>query len=437
MKILLIMPAWPQNSLWGNLSFKFPYLSLTTIAALTPEKHRIKILDENVESLEEEDIDYDLVGISVITPLAPRAYELGDYFKKKGVPVVMGGVHVSALPDEALKHADAVVVGEAESIWDTLLEDLSNGTLKKVYTPKFFVTPEKIPIPKRVLIPKKRYFFTNTVQTTRGCPYKCEFCCVTEFFGNTYRMRPISNILKELEPFKGSFVFFVDDNIVGNRRYARELFQAIKPLNIRWFSQASLDIANHPSLLSLAAESGCWGLFVGFESLTQDSLNHLGKKHNKVIHYKKATEKIHRAGIGIQGSFIFGHDLDGPDVFQKTLEFVEEVRLDAALFSILTPYPGTHVFNQLKDEGRIFSYDWSLYDMNHLVYEPMNMSRKDLIQGFYYAYKRLYSARSFMKRLFKFQRHVQVFLPQNIGFRLAWKKVIKKNPITHTGGKFE
>jgi radical SAM superfamily enzyme YgiQ (UPF0313 family) len=423
MKLLLIAPKWPEHSLWGQIYFRFPYLALTTLAALTGDQWDISIVDENADPLDFSALP-DLAAISVMTPLAKRAYEIADIFKEKGVPVVLGGIHPTMMKNEAKTHADAVVIGEAEEIWPKVLSDLSRGDLKSFYKAPNFCSLDGLRIPRRDLLNRSAYFFVNTIQTTRGCPFDCEFCSVTSFYGRTYRVRLVKDVIDELGHMERKFVFFVDDNIVGNKAYAKELFRALMPLKVKWFSQASLNIVKDRDLLDLAQRSGCKGLFVGFESLSQESLKALGKSTNCVKEYKQAVKKLHDYGIGIQGSFIFGTDQDDQSVFSDVLRFIEKTHIEAALFSVLTPFPGTRIQGALLKENRILHTDWEKYDMNHVVFKPKKMSSRQLQDGFDWAYKRLYGYRSIVKRLFPFSRSGLFYGIQNYGFRQAWKKTL-------------
>ena len=424
MKLVLIAPKWPENSLWGQIYFRFPYLALTNLAALAGEDWEISILDENVEPIDFSAFP-DLVAISIMTPLAKRGYEIADAFRKKGVPVVLGGIHPTMMSTEAKTHANAVVLGEAEEIWPQLLDDFKRGNLKSFYKHEKVCNLNGLPIPKRDLLNRKAYFFVNTIQTTRGCPFNCDFCSVTTFFGQSYRTRPVEEVIHEIDQMESGFLFFVDDNIAGSPMYAKKLFRALIPLNIKWFSQASLSIVKDRELLDLARRSGCKGLFIGFESLSQESLKAMGKSINRVDKYKEAIKRVHDYGIGIQGSFIFGTDYDDTSVFSDVLRFIERTRLEAVIFSILTPFPGTRVYKTMLQENRILHTDWEKYDMNHVVYKPKKITPRQLQEGFNWAYKKLYGYRSILKRLFPFSRNGLFFSIQNYGFRKAWKKTFK------------
>lgn len=421
MKLFLIAPRWPKNSLWGQIYFRFPYLSLTTLATLTGDDWEISIIDENVGPLDFSDLP-DLAAISIMTPLAKRGYEIADFLKGEGVPVVLGGIHPTMMKDEAGAHADSVVMGEAEEIWPQVLSDFEQGKLKPFYKALNFFDLDRCLWPKRELLHRKAYFFINTIQTTRGCPFDCEFCSVTSFYGRTYRVRPVEQVIREVDHMGGGFVFFVDDNIVGSPAYAKGLFKALIPLNIKWFSQASLSIVKDRNLLDLAQRSGCKGLFVGFESLSQETLKAMGKSTNRVEEYEEAIKMLHDHDIGIQGSFIFGTDQDDQSVFSDVLRFIEKTHIEAALFSVLTPFPGTRTQETLSRENRILHTDWEKYDMNHVVFKPKKMSPQQLQDGFNWAYNKLYGYRSIVKRLFPFTRSGLFYGVQNYGFRQAWKK---------------
>ena len=423
MRLSLIVPKWPDDSLWGQLYFRFPYLALTTLAALAGEDWEISIIDENVTPIDFSALP-DLVAISLMTPLAKRGNEIADTFRKKGVPVILGGIHPTMMKEEAKNHADAVVVGEAEKTWPQALFDFQRNELKSYYVPTGFCNLDGLPIPRRELLDRKAYFFINTIQTTRGCPFDCEFCSVTSFYGRSYRVRRAENVINEMGHMEGGFVFFVDDNIVGDPAYAKDLFSALIPLKVKWFSQASISIVKDKELLDLARRSGCKGLFIGFESLSQKALRAMGKSVNRVNEYRAAIKRLHDHGIGIQGSFIFGTDNDDQSVFSDVLRFVERTHLEAAIFSVLTPFPGTRIQDALTREGRILHTDWENYDMNHVVFKPKRMTPQQLQEGLDWAYRRLYGYGSIIKRLFPFIRNTLFFGIQNYGFRQAWKKTL-------------
>ncbi len=426
MKLLLISPGWPRGRLWGELGFKFPSLSLAALAAVTPSHWEVALCDENIESLDFTS-PADLVAITAMTAQAPRAYEIADSFRARGVKVVMGGFHASNLPDEALSHVDAVVVGEGDLAWPRLLADFELGELKPLYRSSTLLDMATIPEARRDIFNGKGYLLTATLQTTRGCPFDCEFCSVTAFYGRKYRERPVGQVLHELEALRreSSFAFFVDDNLVADRGYALPLFAGMKGMGFKWLSHASLDFARDPELMRAAGEAGCVGMFVGFESLNQEALAAMGKVTNRVRDYLDEARAFRDNGIGILGSFVLGYDRDTPAIFEAILRFCEEARLEAAIFPILTPYPGTKVRERLMEEGRITSNAWQEYDMGHVTFKPAGMTAEELQAGHDWLNRSFYSFPSMFGRLFKLHRSVQVFGPMNVGFRSAIRRTEK------------
>lgn len=423
MKILFLSPGWPKGRLWGELGFKFPTLSLAALAAVTPEDWEVAFHDDAIRPAPAFP-DADLIALTAMTAQANRAYELADAFRSQGKTVVMGGFHASNLPDEALQHVDSVVVGEGELVWPRLLADLQAGCLKPLYQADNLIDTTLIPPAKRIIFKGSGHFFTNTIQTTRGCPFDCEFCSVTAFYGRKYRKRPVEQVLAELQTLRkaNSFVFFVDDNIVADRRYSLELFAGMQGMGLKWLSHAPIDFAEDQELVQAAGRSGCIGMFVGFESLNQDSLEAMGKVTNKAASYRQYADQFRDNGIGILGSFVMGCDGDTPAVFEQTLRFCEDARLEAAIFPILTPYPGTRVRQRLEAEGRIFNNNWLDYDMEHVVFQPRGMTVQQLQDGYDQICRSFYSWGSMYRRIFKLHRSVQVFGPMNVGFYAAIRK---------------
>ena len=426
MKLLLVSPGWPRGRLWGELGFKFPSLSLAAIAAVTLPRWEVVLCDENLEGIDFA-VQADLVAITAMTPQAPRAYEIAALFRARGTKVVMGGFHASNLPDEALQHVDAVVVGEGETVWPRLLADFERQGLQRLYRPAGLIAMGTIPMARRELFTGKKYLLTNTLQTTRGCPFDCEFCSVTAFYGRKYRERPVDDVLAELEALRkhNAFAFFVDDNLVANRRYAHDLFSGMKGMGFKWLSHAPIDFARDPELMRAAGEAGCVGMFVGFESLSEEALKAVGKVTNRADSYLEDAQKFRDHGIGILGSFVLGLDGDTPAVFEPILGFCEKARLEAAIFPILTPYPGTAVRERLEAQGRITTNDWRDYDMGHVTFIPSGMTAAELKAGHDWLNSSFYSFTSMFRRIFKLHRSLQVFAPMNFGFRSAIRRTAR------------
>jgi len=426
MRISFIIPRWPKDSFWDVIAFKFPLLSTSLLAGLTPSRHKIRIIDESLSEID-FDQEVDLVAITAITPLAPRGYEIADQFRQKGKKVMIGGIHASWLPEEAKGHSDSVAIGEADEIWAEILEDVEKGVLKPFYRQKERTDLHRLPIPRRDLFPQKGYLFHNLIQTTRGCPYDCEFCSVTALHGRSYRMRPIPEVEKEIQSLDRSkaYIFFVDDNLVGNLSHARELLAMLSHYRLRWVSQGPIHIAEDEEWVSLMAKAGCHGLFIGFESLREENLDLMGKGINRIESYEKGIRRLHDAGIGVYASFVFGYDYDDPSVFDEFLEFAERNRIDGAFLPILTPFPGTRIYQRLKQEGRILTEDWSKYDMATVVFQPKRMTIEELQEGFWKVNRSFYSPSSILKRIlnpFTFRRSLIIFGPMNLGLWSAVKK---------------
>ena len=394
----------------------FARLTLTALAALTPPDIEVKITDENVEPIDFEE-DVDLVGVTGMVLHAPRAYQIAQRFRQRGIPVVMGGPHASSLPLEAKEYVDAVVIGEAENVWEGLIEDYKKGCLKPFYKEDTFCSMERLPFPRLDLLRKDAYMTVNCVQTTRGCPHQCDFCHVTHFFGKTYRCRPVEEVIEEVKRLDGEFVVFIDDNIAGNRHYARELFTQLKPLKKKWASQASMTLTRDPELLKLAAESGCVSLFIGVESLSSENLKEVNKAFNQVSQFEEAMKALHDHDIMILAGFIFGLDHDDEGVFERTLRFCERNRIELPTFFILTPLPGTALFQRMESEGRLLHKDWGQYNGATVVFKPRLMTEETLQRGFNWACKEGYSWNSIFKRVFHPQQRFFTRVVSNIAYR--------------------
>jgi radical SAM superfamily enzyme YgiQ (UPF0313 family) len=423
MRVVLIAPA-PASYIWRKkrAAFTLPPMALPLLAAVTPPGMEVRLIDEAVEDVD-LNLEADLVGLSVMTATAPRAYQIAEHFRARGMLVVMGGVHPSCLPEEALQHSDAVVVGEGEGHWPQVLKDFEHGRLKKIYRDSGPFPLDELPSPRWDLLPAHRYFVPRTVQVTRGCPMSCSFCSVSSFFGRSYRHRPLSHVIEEIKAHKKRLLIFADDNIAGNPEVAKELYAAMIPLKKKWVSQCSLSIADDPELLDLAARSGCIGLLIGFESISPEVLKSIGKRVNLHRQYQEAIRKIHARGIHIQGSFIFGFDDDTPESIPATVHFVKENRLTGVNYCRLTPFPGTALYADLEKEGRIIDRDWSKYDRQNVVFQPRNFSPRDLQEKIFWAYSQTYNLRSLWQRRPSSFQHFSLYLLLNFGYMKGLKKM--------------
>ena len=396
----------------GGRKFGNPPLGLPTIAALTPPNFEISIIDEHVDDIDFDE-KVDLVGISCMTPMAPRAYEIAQEFRKRGKKVVFGGIHPSMLPEEASKFADTIVIGEAEGLWPSLIRDFLKGDLKAFYRSEQKVDLTNSPVPRFDLLNNDHYI-THTLQVSRGCPHSCEFCSNTAFLGSRHRFKPIENVIREIEVLKmidrKKTIFICDDNITANKRYAKELFRTLIHLDVTWSGMASIDVAWDDELLELIRRSGGKQLFIGFESLSQKNLDLMNKSGgmNKVEDYAFAIHKVQSKGIAIMGGFILGCDFDDEDVFQKLVKFINNTNIMVPQIRILQVYPGTRLFRRLKEEGRILNENWSDRSGDVVTFEPKLMSKETLLEGYNYVVRELFSMDSIYKRLTGFWRSQQM-----------------------------
>jgi len=425
MKLELIVPA-TQVSFRNRKKAPGPHLGLAMVAALTPSEVEVSLTDENVTVIDFQK-ETDLVGITALTITAKRAYEIADTFRAKGVKVILGGSHPSALPDEAIQHANAVVIGEAEGIWANVIRDFKANKLQRIYSQCERPSLLDLPIPRRDLFADGAYYFRNTISTTRGCPYACSFCSVTSFFGHTYRCRPVEEILKEIETMDHKkLIWFVDDNIAGKLKFAKELFRALIPYKLKWAAQASVTIARDDELLKLAAASGCVILLIGFETLSPSNLAAMGKKVNVVDKYETVIKKIHSHGIAIHGFFILGLDDDDEYVFGDTVRFAQKMKLESAQFACPVPYPGTILYESLDKAGRIITKDWSQYESS-IVFEPKLMSREILQKGRSWVWREFYSIPSIWRRLGITRRYLVPLWILNLYYRSFWRRKFRAN----------
>ena len=402
MKIKLIAPH-KQNEETSHL--RLQRVNLPLIAALTPPGHTITMVDE-VFAPDDLDQEVDLVGITVMTELVPRAYHIADTYRHKGVKVVMGGIHPTILPDEALGHADAVVVGEAEGVWPRVVSDAASGQLQRLYRAGKKTELTGLPRPRRDLFPRTAHRGSAPVyvgvEASRGCPHDCEFCCSGQTMGQQYRVRPVQEVIAEIESLNSPQFFFVDDALGLNREVGKKLFTEMIPLQRLWMGQGTVSLAEDVELLKLMRRAGCRGLLIGFESVQKGTQHEIKKIKNLKIDFYEAMRRFHGEGFGILGSFIFGFDYENKDVFEQTFEFIIKGRLDSVQPRILTPLPGTRLYTRLLSEGRLFEPDWWLrgYPPDTLLFQPKSMTADELLSGYARLNRQTYSFGAMIKRFF-------------------------------------
>ncbi len=400
MKLLLIGPAqWNDDCVVSREERPaIPRLCLLQLAGLTPKDVEIEIVEELVRNIDFE-TNCDLVGITAFTSQAPRAYEIAYEFRKRGKSVVMGGIHASLLPNEAMEHADSIIIGEADHLWGDVINDFKNEKLKPIYKCSEFHDLKGLPIPRYDLVDINDYFAgAYPVQATRGCPHDCGFCSVTPFFGGKYRLRPISEVIRDVKATGSKRIIFVDDNIVANREYAKELFTRLIPLKIKWFSQSTVNIGRFPELCKLAAKSGCYALCVGIESINQEAIKSVGKNGNKVEDYYKLLKSVRKNGLSVFLSMIIGLDGDEKNVFDNTFEFISKVKPALVFINVPLPYPGTKMTNSLEADNRILHKDWSKYRGIRVAFSPKSISRVQLVEKTLSLYERIYTYKSIIAR---------------------------------------
>jgi radical SAM superfamily enzyme YgiQ (UPF0313 family) len=410
----------------GSFAFSLHYapLTLTTLAALVPPEldADITIYDETVERIP-TDIAADIIGVTAITGTSQRAYRWADYYRARGATVVVGGVHPTLMPDEAAGHADAVVVGYAEDSWPRLLRDFAHGRMERFYrmAPDFQLGG--YPTARRDLLRRRRYITTNTVEATRGCIHSCNFCVVPSAWGRGVITRPVREVVREVESLPGKTVVFVDVNLIAHQAYATELFIEMAPLKKWWFGLVTAVIGSNDELLALMAKSGCKGVLIGFEAVSEQSLTAVNKSFNQLSSYDSLVRKLHDHGIGVNGTFVLGTDGDDQSVFEQTYEAVQRLKIDLPRYSVMTPFPGTELYRSLAAEGRIIEDDWSMYDVEHCVFKPAQMSPEQLEEGLEWTWKATYRVPSIVRRIASASPLFALDVPLNLGYRKYAQKL--------------
>jgi len=417
--VLLITASSPQiRRVRRSRVLNFQQITMPYLASFVPPHWTVLHVDEAVESVD-FDSRVDLVAITFHTPSALHAYDLAARFRQRGIPVVLGGPHVTLIPDEAQEHADVIFIGEAESNWPRFLTEFETGQHAERYCCVQPPALDKAPMSRRDLFHRNDHT-AGALFASRGCPHRCDFCTLVVMYQRQVRRRPVEAVAQEYASFGGRVIILWDDNIAADITYAKALFRALAPYGKWWSSQASIHAAQDDEFLELAARSGCKQLFIGLESVSQASVNEASKAFNRVNEYARAIRRIHSHGIAVQAGIVFGFDHDTEAVFEETLNFLEAAGVQNATFNILTPFPGTRLYKRLDAEGRILTRDWSKYNgRSHVVFQPRHMSPEILLAGYRYASARFYSGGSIVRRLSN--SPVQLFwtLPLNLAYTLA------------------
>ena len=425
-KLLLITASSPEiRRVRRARVLNFQQITMPYLAARVPPDWEVVHVDEEVDAID-WDMPVDVVGITFHTPSAYHTYDIAGRFQARGRFVVLGGPHVTLCPEEAAQYADAIFVGEAEGLWEDFLKDWETGATLRVYQPSCPPLLENIPMARKEFFHRRDH--TNGVLfATRGCPNQCDFCTVAVMYRHTLRRRPVAEVAAEYASFKGKVIIFWDDNIAADLEYAQKLFHAIAPYRKWWSSQASIHAGRDEAFLEAAARSGCKQVFLGLESISQSSMSEVKKGFNRVDEYSRIIQHIHAHGIAVQAGIVFGFDHDTPQIFKDTLDFLEDAGVQNATFNILTPFPGTPLFQKLEVEGRILTRDWRKYNSRaDVVYRPARMSPEELLAGFRYANARFYSLSSVAKRLIRSPVQLCWTLPLNLAYGYQWRRDSQK-----------
>jgi len=402
MKVLLVQPSHlkAEGTVFRSRKLPYPGLALPLLAGMVPAGTEVEIVNDYNQRIEYRN-GHDLVALSAMTPQIDRAYQIADRFRSLGKQVVIGGFHASFAPEEVLKHADAAAVGEAEDIWPRILEDARSGKLGGIYRAERHPDLSNLPAPRFDLLHRNGYALRATpIQTTRGCPKRCEFCSVHQFFGGSYRHQPIAHVIRDIKAAGTPFLFFVDDNIAADRPYTMELLEAVRPLRKVWGAQCNISAGEDDDFLKAARRAGCHSLFLGIETINPEALKRAKKGINIVKEYRRLLKNMMAHDILPQASMIMGLDGDGEESFDATYEFLMELKIPIAYFFILTPAPNTMLFERFTREGRLFDQDWSKYGGDTTIFHPTDMTPEVLDRRFWELLRKFYAPKSIIRRLF-------------------------------------
>lgn len=420
-RILLIQPENPEIHRFRRRQFNnFSQITMPYLAAFVDEsKYEITLTDEYNQKIP-FDGSFDLVAITVNTSNAPHCYGISRFFREKGSYVALGGPHVTLLPDEASRCCDTVLVGEGEEIWPAFLADFSNGHALPRYVSECVPELSHLPTPRWDLLKHRNSLMKGAVFATRGCPYHCRYCNLKQIYHNSFRTRPKDEVIKEIKKMKTDYFVFWDDNFFADAHFAKALMNDLKPMHKHWAAQVTMVDCANEELLQAAQDAGCLYFFVGLESFSEASLNEAGKRINRIEDYEKIIRNLHRHGIMIQAGIIFGFDSDDLGVFQNTLAACERLGIDGVTVSILTPLPGTPIYQEMKQQGRLITEDWSKYDgKTQVAFMPKCMTPEQLYDGYMDFRRRFYSFPSFIKRIRVSRTHAFYNFFINLGYHLS------------------
>lgn len=417
MYIKLVQPGMIKRPMDTDLKLHMaPPLGLLTVANILRGEHRVVLENENIEPVHYDDHP-DLVGISVTVDTLPHAMQIAKRFRKRGAKVIAGGIHVTTAYETIPENAfDALCIGAAEGTWPDIVRDAENGCLKKIYKCSGKLRGEDIVSPAYDMIDRGKYLYTSVIHTSRGCPFRCDFC-YNSAKSHHFVNRPIPDVLREIRQAGTRHIMFIDDNFAGNPKWTKEFLKAILPMKLKWQAAVSINAAKDGALLDLMRKSGCQSLFIGFESINPESVQNVHKVQNSTREYEQAIEAIHRRGIMINGSFVFGLDGDTPETFDATVDWIVKNRIETVTSHILTPYPGTALYARMRDAGRITSHDLSLYNTAHVVFKPQGMTAEELYKGYLHVYDSVYSLKNIFRRLPETRSQRMPYLIFNLLYR--------------------
>ena len=418
MLIKLIQPKMIMRPMDTKLKTRMsPSLGLLTIANILGNDHTVIIENENIEEIDFNQ-KVDIVGITVTVDVMHRSIEIAKEYQSKGIPVVAGGIHITAFPEEAKKYFNTISLGLAEKTWPNIIQDLQDGNLKKVYMCDQELKGRDIVSPGYHLIDKKKYLYCNIISTSRGCPFRCDFCYNScQAYKQLYINRPIDHVIKDIKTIGRRHIMFIDDKFIGNQKWNLEFVREIRPFGLRWNAAVSANIVDMLPLLDEMAMSGCESLFIGFESLNENAIKSVNKGQNNIGKYELLIEEIHKRGIMINASFVFGLDEDDVTTFQTTLDWIVKNKIETVTSHILTPYPGTKVYDEFLKNGRITDFDLSKYNTANVVFKPQNMTAEELYNGYIWIYKQIYSTKNIIKRMPKLHKQRLAYLLFNFLYR--------------------